>query len=76
MIPKLEGQTECKNCGEEIKWIYVIPNKLSDRIYDVHTAEPDKATAKAISIKENDEPEVLIARCMQCDYTNTFDYTK
>ncbi|WP_310603558.1 hypothetical protein [Anaerosporobacter sp.] len=69
---KLEGSTLCKNCGKEIKWCYLLRQKLSSsRTLDVETIA--KGT---IILNSSPLDNIIKVHCNNCDVINEITQEK
>lgn len=65
-MAKIEGSIYCKNCNSDIKWCYILPQKIgSTRLLEVDTV-PDRVILLAVDPRE----KKVKVHCRNCDCIN------
>lgn len=65
-MAKIEGSIYCKKCGSEIKWCYLLPQKISEtRFLQTETVPED-----SVLVNKNPTKNKVRIHCKNCDCLN------
>ena len=72
-MAKIFGTHTCSNCKENFSWDYHVPNRMSDRHFDVEPIIPENVHATKISSIYSKTLELRV-KCKYCNQLDTFVY--